>query len=276
MPSIFSHLLSRLRTVAAWALGSAAVIGLAAMPLQPAHAQIALVPAQSPDTFLGPQQARGAVIWSHGRSLDTEDSTAPTPDYIAALQQAGWDTFRLNRLRAVDTLEASGAALAQQAEALKRLHYRRVVLAGQSFGGFLSLIAADQSNAVDAVIATAPAAYGSVDSNPTGYGFNAIKLYPLLRAVRHAHVALFFFAQDIFDPGGRGATADRILAARHLPHLVIDRPASLSTHWAASTPLFAERFGGCLAAFAAGAEIDDAAECHAPHSMVRLAGLPAH
>jgi hypothetical protein len=274
MPSILSQVSSRLRAAAiVLTFGAAAVIG--AMPPQPALAQMALVPAQAPDSFLGPEQARGAVIWSHGRSMDTEDSTAPTPDYIAALKETGWDTFRLNRLRDVDTLEVSGAALAQQAEALKRLRYQSVVLAGQSFGAFISLIAAGQSDAIDAVIATAPAAYGSIDSNPAGYGLNASKLYHLLQTVRHARVALFFFAHDIFDPGGRGVAADRILAARGLPHLVIDRPDSFRTHWAANTPLFAQRFGECLAAFAVGGE-SSGAGCRAPDSVLRLAGLPAH
>ena len=152
-----------------------------------------------------------------------------------------------------------------------------MVLAGQSFGGFISLIAADESDAVDAVIATAPAAFGSVESNPAGYGLNATRLFPLLRAVRHARVALFFFAKDIFDPGGRGAEADRILAARGLPHLVIDHPASFRTHWAAGTPVFAARFGGCLAAFAAGAGIGSDSDCSGSTMAVELtdlSGLP--
>jgi len=56
---------------------------------------------------------------------------------------------------------------------LKHRGYRRVVLAGQSFGAFISLIAAGHSGAVDTVIGTAPAAYGSAQSDPTGYPLNA-------------------------------------------------------------------------------------------------------
>jgi dienelactone hydrolase len=276
MLPILSQFPLRFRGAAvALSLGAATVISVCALPVKLALAQIALVPAQSPATFLGPEQAKGAVIWSHGRSIDSEDSAAPTPGYMTALRDVGWDTFRLNRPRMVDTLEASGAALAEEADALKRAHYRRVVLAGQSFGGFISLIAAGESDAVDAVIATAPAAYGNVESNPGGYGLNAVELYRLLRAVRHARVALFFFAKDIFDPGGRGVAAERILAARHLPHLVIDRPPSFSTHWAAGTSFFAQHFGGCLVAFAAGDGIADDSDCRAPDTTLQLAGLPA-
>jgi dienelactone hydrolase len=272
MPSILDRFRLRRRAAALGLCLGAAIAAQSAFAGAPAQAQIALVPAQDPASFLGAAQAKGAVIWSHGRSVEVEDSTAPTPDYILSLRAAGWDTFRLNRMRAVDTLDASGAVLAGQAEALKRGHYRRVVLAGQSFGAFISLIAAGQSDAVDAVIATAPAAYGSAESNPRGYGLNALELYRLLGSVRHARVALFFFDKDIFDPGGRGGEADRILAERRLPHLVVDRPAQLSTHWAATTTLFTRRFGPCLADFASADDGQGALDCAPP--AVRLAGLP--
>ena len=210
----------------------AAVIAAAILPLEMGAAQAQLVRAQDAASLLGAERAQGVVIWSHGRSLVQESSQDPTAEYIDALRAAGWDTFRLNRPSITDTLTASAAALADEAEALKRSGYRRVVLAGQSFGAFISLIAAGHSDAVDTVIGTAPAAYGSAQSNPIGYTLNATRLYDLLGAVRRAHVALFFFKRDIFDPGGRGPIADQILAAHGLAHLVVDRPAGLRTHWA--------------------------------------------
>jgi len=76
----------------------------------------------------------------------------------------------------------------------------------------ISLIATGLSETVDAVIATAPAAYGSAESNPSGFAQNATGLYDLLGAVRHARVALFFFERDVFDLGGRGPMVDQILA----------------------------------------------------------------
>jgi pimeloyl-ACP methyl ester carboxylesterase len=228
----------------------AALVATAAQSLDTAAAQTELVPAQEAASLLGGERALGAVIWSHGRSLQTECARAATPGYVEAFRAAAWDTFRLNRPRSGDTLSDSGAALANAADALRQRGYRRVVLAGQSFGAFLSLIAAGRSDAVDAVIGTAPAAYGSVYSNPAGYSLNATGLYDLLGAVRRARVALFFFEDDAFDPGGRGPVADQILAAHGLAHLVIDRPAGLSTHWAGAGPAFAAEYARCLVAFA--------------------------
>jgi pimeloyl-ACP methyl ester carboxylesterase len=250
----------------------AAVATAGAFPVEAAADQ--LVPAQDEASLLGGERAQGAVIWSHGRSLQKECSLVPTPDYISAFRAAGWDTFRLNRPSIIDTLPDSAATLARQAEGLKQRGYRRVVLAGQSFGAFISLIAADNSDAVDAVIATAPAAYGSAQSNPFGYGLNATRLYDLLGSVRRARVALFFFDGDIFDPGGRAPIANEILGARGLPHLVVDRPAGLPTHWASISPAFAAQFGPCLVAFAAGGPGSGALDCRDLEAAAQRPKLP--
>jgi pimeloyl-ACP methyl ester carboxylesterase len=216
------------------------------------------------------------VIWSHGRSLQKECDLAPTPDYIGAFRSAGWDTFRLNRPSSIDTLQDGADALAGAADTLKHRGYRRVVLAGQSFGAFISLIAAGRSEAVDAVIGTAPAAYGSAQSNPFGFELNATRLYDLLTAVRRARVALFFFEGDIFDPGGRGPTSNQILGTRGLAHLVVDRPAGLPTHWAAASAPFATQFGPCLVAFAADDLARGSLDCGGLKAAAQLAAPSRH
>lgn len=225
---------------------------VAALPAAPASAQIRLVPDAAAHRLLGPVRSEGVVIWSHGRSVDAEDSRAPTPPYIEDFRQRRWDVFRLNRMRHNDTLAAGAAALAQAARHFKKQGYRRVVLAGQSFGAFISLMAADASDNVDAVIATAPAAYGPVNGPNAHYRLNALRLYPLLAELRHARTILFYFQEDAFDPGGRGPRSEAILRESRTPHLVVDRPPQFSTHWAASTPEFAAAFAGCITDFVAG------------------------
>ena len=210
---------------------------------------------------LGPARARGAVIWLHGRSANGEDALAPTPPYIAALGAGGWDAFRFNRLRPGDTLAATPGALLKQVRRLKQQGYRRVALAGQSFGGFVALVAADADDAVDAVVLTAPAAYGDRTEFPQSWRENATQLYPLLGAVRRARVMAFYFRGDAYDPGGRGERTREILAARHLPHLVVDRPAGLQTHWAATTRDFAAQYGRCILGFLDAARLSDGAAC---------------
>jgi hypothetical protein len=59
-----------------------------------------------------------------------------------------------------------------------------------------------------------------------------------------------FFHGDEYDPGGRGARSEEILAARGLAGLVVDQPADLAGHGAAGTGLFVRRFADCLVRFA--------------------------
>lgn len=216
----------------------------------PAAAQIILKPAYGESSMLGAGKARGAVVWSHGRSVESEDSESPTPIYMKALRDAGWDVYRLDRMRVSDTLSNSARALAGYADSLKSKGYRQVVLTGQSFGAFISLMAAGQTERIDAVVGTAPAAFGNFTEAYDSYRENANQLWPILRNVRQARVMLFFFHGDDFDPGGRGEPARNTLAQRGLNHLVIDQPALLAGHGAANTGLFVRRFGACIVRFA--------------------------
>lgn len=226
-----------------------------------ARAQNWLAPAYPNQPMLGPAKAQGAVIWSHGRSVDSEDSTAPTPPYMALLRDGGWDTYRFNRMRDTDTLERSSADLVKLVQKLKAEGYRKVALTAQSFGGFLSLIAADHTSAIDAVVAMAPAAYGSFHDFYGSWRENATKLYPLLEHIRSARVMLFYFHGDDFDPGGRGVESRAILAAHHIPYAVIDQPPHFTTHWAATTPQFVQAYGNCILGFLDDENGEPAADC---------------
>jgi pimeloyl-ACP methyl ester carboxylesterase len=231
-------------------LASACALALGLLTLASITANaIGLDPAYR-QSLLGPQRATGAVIWCHGRSLDTEDYKSPTPPYLRVLRDSGWDVYRFDRLRDSDTLSASSRRLVAIVAELKQRGYHRIVLAGQSFGAFLALMAADDSDAVDAVVATAPAAFGNFQEYYDTWHLNATRLYPLLQNVKRARVMLFFFHGDDFDPGGRGVEARAILAERGSGFAVVDQPAYLTGHWISSSGAFLRRFGDCIRQFA--------------------------
>jgi pimeloyl-ACP methyl ester carboxylesterase len=223
-------------------------VGLIALTSIPAVA-IGLDPAFH-RSLLGPQRAMGVVVWNHGRSLDSEDYKSPTPPYLRVLQDSGWDVLRFDRLRDGDTLSASSRRLVEIAAELKQRGYRRIVLAGQSFGAFLALMAADDSDAVDAVVATAPAAFGDFHEYSDTWRLNATRLYPLLERIRRTRVMLFFFHDDDFDPGGRGAESRSILSQRRIGFAVVDQPAYFVGHWISASGAFLRRFGDCIREFA--------------------------
>ena len=246
-------------TRAAWLIGnSGAALAFAAA----AHAQIALAPAYPATPQFGPEKAIGAVIWTHGHSKEVEDSTSPTPPYVWNLRQGGWDTYRFDRLRDGDTLPASTHRLVEEVNKLKQGGYRKVALAGQSFGAFIALMAAGESNKIDAVIATAPAAFGNFSEYYDSWRLNATRLYPLLERIQTAEVVLFFFHGDNFDPGGRGDASSNALARRGVPLAVFDQPRGLTEHWAAGTEQFAQRCGGYITGFLNNSlEPNDGVEC---------------
>jgi dienelactone hydrolase len=249
------------------------VLGFILLTAAPAGA-VGLDPAFN-QALLGPDHATGAVVWNHGRSINTEDSDSPTPPYLRVLREAGWDVLRFNRSRDGDTLTASTRRLVELVGQLKRKGYRRIVLAGQSFGAFLALMAADASEDVDAVVATAPAAFGNFDEFYDSWRLNATRLYPLLERVKRARVMLFYFHGDDFDPGGRGERSRAILASRQNGFSVIDQPAFLAGHWASSTGLFLRRFGSCIRDFLDAEKLEGERVCEpawgeAPSPEMRL------
>ena len=249
------------------------VLGILAFASAPVEAA-GLDPAFN-QALIGPDQAMGAVVWNHGRSINTEDADSPTPPYHRVLRDAGGDVFRFNRLRDGDTLTASTRRLVDLVGQLKHKGYRRIVLSGQSFGAFLALMAADSSEEVDAVVATAPAAFGNFDEFYDSWHLNATRLYPLLERVKRARVMLFYFHGDDFDPGGRGEHSRAILAGRQIGFSVIDQPAFLAGHWASSTGLFLRRFGNCIRDFLDAEKIEGERVCEpawgeAPSPDMRL------
>ena len=227
---------------------SVLALGLMALASIPAAA-IGLDPAFH-QSLLGPQRATGVVVWNHGRSLDSEDYESPTPPYLRVLRDSGWDVLRFDRLRDGDTLSRSAQRLVDIVARLKQRGYRQIVLAGQSFGAFLALMAADDFAAVDAVVATAPAAFGDFQGYYDTWRLNAARLYPLLDHIRRARVMLFFFHGDDFDPGGRGVEARSILSQHGSGFVVVDQPAYLVGHWISSSGAFLRRFGDCIREFA--------------------------
>ena len=241
-------------------------------------ANLWLAPAFPGSNDLGAAQARGVVVWSHGRSFEGNDATLEAPLYLRALRQAGWDVVRFNRSFEGDTLPGSARQLAAYADELRGRGYRQVVTAGQYFGGMISVMAAGRTDSIDAVVATAPAAFGSfVDSFDT-WRKNGTFLNSALGEVKRARVMMFFFHGDEYDPGGRGPQTEAVLAGRGLERLIVDQPSDLLGHGAANSGLFVRRFGACIAEFIDAARRTPMAGCDSdwgrtPSPEITLSGL---
>lgn len=210
----------------------------------PAAAQSELLPGYGDRPLLGAASSKGAVIYSHGLAPVAEASPE-LPYVLDALQESGWDVFRLQRRWAGETLPSSTTALVEAVRNLRIEGYTRVVLAGQSFGAWISLIVSAAPMPVQAVIALAPAAFGTRERSQN-WTRNADGLYELAEATRAERTLIFLFEGDDYDPGGRGERLREIFGRRGLPAAIIDRPAGFVGHTVGLSRGFARRFAACI------------------------------
>jgi len=213
-----------------------------------------LAPGYADRPARGPADAKGVVIYSHGLAREGDPIDA-TPYVLDDLQEGGWDIVRFLRSRSEDTLDTSIPALAEAVGKLRGDGYKRVVLAGQSFGGWISL-AARPEPPVDAIVTLAPAAFGRRDESPATWEENAAALYPLAENVTAGRVLVFLFQGDAYDPGGRGERLRTIFDRRQIAAAVVDKPAALVGHNAGLTRAFARRFGPCIRDYIEAGEIE--------------------
>jgi len=181
---------------------------------------------------------------------------------------AGWDVYRYDRIR-IESRDADLAGLLRGIEAARQAGYRRIVLAGQSRGGWISLQAAASGAAIDGVIATAPATHGNNPTSPAMARARAEFRDLIERVARHLdgrRVVISLFDGDDFEPGGRREDVAAILGARD-GALFIDHPPDLRGHGAGANPVFNARYGACLLVFVVEARRDSS--CPTPGAATR-------
>jgi pimeloyl-ACP methyl ester carboxylesterase len=127
--------------------------------------------------------------------------------------------------------------------------YRRIVLAGQSAGAWVSLAAALRSALVDGVISISAAHHGTVEkmTDPTRARSEWQNLMSGLKA--GPRFVVVNFAEDAYDVGGRMPDARRAFAASGVQAVIIDDPPGFKGHGAGSDFNFALKFGACIEKF---------------------------
>src|SRR5437763_6104879 len=88
----------------------------------------------------GPGKALGLVIWNHGVDGQLPPYQGPPIPAIEGLAARGWDVIKLNRDPVWENSWSNAgkrhvARVAEEVAAARRHGYRRIVVAGQSYGG---------------------------------------------------------------------------------------------------------------------------------------------
>lgn len=196
----------------------------------------------------GPQAAAGLIVWSHGH-MSGKDSTATAPQaWVGQFLAKGYDLYRFDR-EWIRDWPGDATALADAVRQAKALGYRRVILAGQSAGAWVSMAAALRGAPADGVVAIAPAHHGEV-RNMRDISVARSEWQQIVRGLKTGpRIVVAFFEGDDYDVGGRADDARAAFAQSGVQAEVIDRPAGFKGHASGSDFAFARNYGACLSAF---------------------------
>jgi pimeloyl-ACP methyl ester carboxylesterase len=196
----------------------------------------------------GPATAGGIVIWNHGIHGTVGQYVAPVPPVFRLLQARGWDVVKIARN---NLGEASGEKslyraverTSEEISARRREGYARVVLAGQSFGGYITLDAAESSKDLYGVVAMAPGVRaiggaGSLDAAVTERTIGRLSVDRL--------VLVFPRNDTLFGSKDRGPGAAKVLARRKSSFLLLDEKYEIVDHGGGTTGKFAVMYGLCV------------------------------
>ena len=196
----------------------------------------------------GPQTAAGLIVWSHGYFLGI-DATATAPQgQVAPFTVAGYDLYRFDR-QYIRDWPGDASALVEAVRQAKSMGYRRVILAGQSAGAWVSMAATMRGAPVDGVISVSAAHHGEV-INMTDPSRARSEWQQVVRGIKPGpRLVVVNFVDDSYDVGGRMDDAKAAFAASGVDAVVISNPEGFKGHGAGGNNAFPRKFGTCIYGF---------------------------
>lgn len=204
----------------------------------------------------GPATAAGMVIWNHGIHSTVPQHTAPVPPVLRLLQARGWDVVKVARNNlgergAEQSLYRAVKRTQEELATRRQEGYARVVLAGQSFGGYITLDAAESTRDVYGVIAMAPGVRaiggaGSLDASVTERSLGRLSVDRLVLVLPRG--------DTLFGSRERGVGAAKVLARRGGSYLLLDETHDVVEHGGGTTGKFAVMYGPCVVRYLTTAE----------------------
>jgi pimeloyl-ACP methyl ester carboxylesterase len=196
----------------------------------------------------GPQRATGLIVWSHGYKAGKNSTESAPQPWMGRFTHLGYDLYRFDR-EWINDWPGNATALAAAVAKARQLGYRRILLAGQSAGAWVSLAALQRGAPVDGVISISAAHHGEVTKMRDTTRARS-EWQHLIEALKPGpKMVLVNFAGDDYDVGGRMADARSAFAKSGVEAVIIDDPSGFKGHFAGSDFSFARKFGPCIQAF---------------------------
>jgi dienelactone hydrolase len=221
------------------------------------------VPAFSDHPYKGAAAAKGVVFWSHGVSGKLAQYDSPPPAIMRDFARAGWDVVKVqrNNLHENGWSVSGGRHVADLVERIEKAHaqgYRRIVAAGQSYGGAISIEASARTDRLFGVLATGPG-HGSDTCGGSATGARGgarladtvqRQLADAISRMKAPRAIVVMAAKDecqgFNDPGPSIRAA---LAAAPGKFLFLDEAMPLAGHSAVFLAQFRTWYGECIQRF---------------------------
>ena len=177
------------------------------------------------------------------------DATQSSPQGEATYFTAkGYDLYRFDR-QYIRDWPGDATQLVDAVKQARAMGYRRVILAGQSAGGWVSMAATFRGAAVDGVISVSAAHHGEV-KNMTDVSRARSEWQQIVKGIKPGpRLVVVNFRDDTYDVGGRMDDAKAAFTASGVDAVIISNPEGFSGHGAARGRPFAQKFGACINAF---------------------------
>jgi hypothetical protein len=224
--------------------------------------------------FQGPERAKGVMIWQHGYGGRCKQSSAGSAwSIVSRFNAAGWDVVRFDRDACYDgDLAWVQSQLVASVPKLREAGYKKIVLAGQSRGGWQSyeFMAKGQfTDLIDGVLAIAAARHGESTQHANLRAPEDWR--DVMKGIKPGRfvIANVFFAWDDFVPQAaqQSAFAREELSAKGIRNAMIYEDGEDAVplaggrrngHGAGGGEVFTNRYSACLIRFIETGEKDGA------------------
>jgi dienelactone hydrolase len=212
--------------------------------------------------YKGPDKAVGALFWSHGLAGTNPQYHVAPPAIIVEFARRGWDVVKVQRNPVFESGWNNGgerhvADLLERVTKARASGYKAVIVAGQSYGGAISIEAAGRTDKILGVLAFAPG-HGSDACGAGGVGaartadMLAGALMPAIEKVKAPRVVLSMADGDECQGTNRPtASIERALQTTGQKYIHLDNTMPIRGHGAAGTQQFSVWYRDCLTTFLA-------------------------